>query len=260
MRGGVIKVVEEKGVCRLLLSNKRHRNALNDAMMDQLICHLNKLKNSSVCRIVILEGDGDDFCAGRDLQGLDPQDMPSEVLRNDLERIRRLMAEVYYFPKPIVAVIRGYCLGLGAALACLSDMAFASAETRFGFPEAKVGISPSFTAISLTISINLKAAMPLLLTGEQIDGHHAERIGLVTACTKPDELDILVEHYLHTIADTSATANRMCKALVTDSIRRDFDAALVLAKECAIAAATTADAKEGRQSFLEKRKPLWSAT
>src|SRR3546814_2608196 len=97
------------------------------------------------------------------------------------------MASIQDFPKPTVAVIRGYCLGLGAALVCLSDLAFASDDTKIGFPEAKVGISLSFTAVALTQRVGSKSALQLLLTGKTIDGWRAERIGLVSDCAADSE-------------------------------------------------------------------------
>jgi enoyl-CoA hydratase/carnithine racemase len=257
MTGSVDISNRQDGVYILSFCNSKRKNALDDAMIAQLQAHLDCLANDPGCRLVVFDGDGDDFCAGRDIAQLNLDGMTPAEMRPVFHVLNGLFEAIHNFPKPTLSVVRGYCLGLGAAIAALSDIAFAAEDARFGFPEVKVGISPSFTTIALLQNVGLKAATHLLLTGITIDGKQAEKIGLVTQAVPPGDLEAVATSCIDSIAGGSPAASAMCKKLIRASVAGDFPSALDIALNVTIAAANTPDAREGRAAFREKRPPSW---
>lgn len=247
-----------EGVCVLQLSNPERRNALTLGMIECLTYELARLAGDPTCRVVLLRGEGSHYCAGRDISDLDsPEKRQTEEIRIELRKLRDMAFALSRFPKPVVSVIRGYALGLGAALVALSDIAIATENARFGFPEAKIGIPPSLTAAILWRAVAPKAAMPLLLGGVTIDAREAERIGLVSKAAETEELEQETQAILAKLLQASPTAVALCKDLIRHSADLDFPRALDLAVETAFSGMATDDAVEGRCAFLEKRRPVW---
>src|SRR3546814_13035208 len=132
MSGSVKLDKQPEGVFVLSFCNPSRKNALDDSMITQLQGQLVQLATDPACRVLVFQGKGNDFCAGRDIAQFDPAAIPPETLRSEFDVLRVLMTSIQEFPKPKVSVIRGYCLGLGAAIECLSDRAFASDGNKIG--------------------------------------------------------------------------------------------------------------------------------
>lgn len=257
---GSIRVERRSDGCvTLVLANERRKNALDIAMLAGLQAALVALADDGSCRLVVLRGQGDNFCAGRDISELSASEdrQPKGAPRPDFERLRELATMLYQFPKPALAVVRGYALGLGCALVALCDLAIAAEDARLGIPEAKVGVPPSLTTVALMQAVPLKAAARILFTGSLIDARHAERIGLVTEAVPGDQLEAACEKLVRELLDVSPTAVQLCKELMRATENNDFlnsvDQALSMAKR----GLGTPDAIEGRRAFLEKRRPAW---
>jgi methylglutaconyl-CoA hydratase len=248
------------GCVVLTLDNPGRRNALDDGMIDTLLREVPRLAADAACRMLLIEGAGEDFCPGRDLSGLDVDGTSDEELRRDFDRLRRLAGEIRAFPKPIVTLVRGYALGLGAALVGWSDIALAAEDAKLGFPEVKVGIPPTFTAVSLLGRVPSKAALRLLLTGATIDGLEAERIGLVSRAAPRPKLDALAATTVADLLAASPTALAMSKALVRSLAGHPEADPLDLALEATLAGIRTPDAREGRRAFRDKRKPTFAGS
>jgi methylglutaconyl-CoA hydratase len=257
---GSIRVERRSDGCvTLVLENERRKNALDIAMLDGLHEALATLADDAACRIVVLRGQGKNFCAGRDISELSASEgsQPEGVLRSDFERLRVLAITLYNFPKPTLAMVRGYALGLGTALAALCDLAIAEEGARLGIPEAKVGVPPSLTTVALMQVVPLKAATRILFTGSLIDARHAERIGLVTEALAGDQLEAACEKLVRELLDVSPTAVQLCKELMRATENRDFPSSVDHALSMAMRGLETPDAIEGRRAFLEKRRPVW---
>lgn len=258
MSGELLTEQRANGVISLTLSNIAKKNALDDGMINGLITQLNHFGARKDCRLVLLTGVGEHFCAGRDLGSLAIDELSAEQLEQTFSNLRALAYAFEQFPKPIVSVIEGYCLGLGGAIAAWSDIALSSHTARFGFPEAKVGISPSLTAISLQRTLSAKATKRLLLTGTQISADEAMQIGLITESVDTQALQAATAALIDELLQASPEAQRMCKKLLRDADSQPFNKAIELAMQTTIAAALTSDAAHGRASFKNKRNPSWN--
>ena len=258
---GSIRVERRSDGCAILvLENEPRRNALDATMLGGLQDALATLADDAECRIVVLRGQGENFCAGRDISELGASEPQSDgPLRADFERLRALAITLYDFPKPTIAVVRGYALGLGAALVALCDLAIAEDTARLGIPEVKVGVPPSLTTVALMRAVPLKAATRILFTGSLIDARHAERIGLITEAVPGDQLEAAYERLVRELLDVSPTAVQLCKDLMRATENEGFAESVDRALNMAMRGLRTADDIEGRRAFLEKRRPVWNA-
>ena len=258
---GSLRVERRSGGCiMLVLENERRKNALDLAMLRALQESLAALAADNECRLVALRGQGENFCAGRDISELGGAEEPPAdgALRPDFELLGDLATRLYHFPKPTLAVVRGYALGLGAALVALCDLAIAEEGARFGIPEAKVGVPPSLTTVALLQVVAPKAAARILFTGAPIGAREAQRIGLITEAVADGDLEAACETLVGALLEASPTAVQLCKGLMRATEAQGFPGSVEQALRMAMRGLGTEDAIEGRRAFLEKRRPVWS--
>lgn len=258
MSGNIRLERREDGVAILWFDNPDMRNAMNDAMIDALITHLDELGRDTACRAVVLRGEGGVFCAGRELNNLRAlSHADAEDIGVTYQVLRRLNDAVYYSAKPVIAVLEKYALGLGAAIATWSDLAIADAETLIGYPEVRVGLPPSQTTVSLIRSIPRKAAMDLLLTARNIDGVEAHRLGLVSRVAPAGKIDEVLAQMLKELLRGSPEAISRTRQLVWKVEDTDYRSACATAVDSISIGITTREAREGIAAFVEKRRPNW---
>lgn len=241
----------EEGLASVRISSPARRNALDLEMFRRLAELWPELAEDGAVRAVLLEGDGDSaFCSGADLS-LDLEAVP-EI--DDL--IDRALLKTRFFPKPIVAAIRGSCVAGGLELAMAADVRIAGADAKLGFPEVRWGIVPSGgAAMKLADQIGQTAALDLILTGRLISGREAERIGLVTSACADDRVHPTAVERARMIAGNSAVAVQAAKRCAL--MRRSRRYGAMEAEERSIVAQVRAseDFREGKAAFLEKRLP-----
>jgi enoyl-CoA hydratase/carnithine racemase len=168
-------------------------------------------------------------------------------------------AKLAAFPKPLIAKIRGFCLGGGLAVAMQADMRIAGEDAQFGIPAARLGIAYGFEATRRLVSLVGPAhARGILMTAERIGAPEALRIGLVNRIHPAADLDAAVARTAATIVDNAPLSVRAAK-LIVDQVTRDPDARDMEAVAAIMAACfDSADYREGRTAFLEKRKPAFA--
>jgi len=237
--GSIDVETQANGSVFLYFDNVARRNALNIAMIAALRTHLETLASQASCRTVIFCGRGEHFCAGRDISELgQAHERTGQEIRSDMELLGALAGAIRGFPKPTLALVRGYALGLGAAVVALCDIAFAAVDARLGFPEMKVGIAPSLTALALTRSVAAKHSRLMLLSGALIDGMQAEKIGLVSRALPRPELMPAFESLLTDLAAASPAALAACKGLMRLSRRSRVMRFTLLLASMVVAAST----------------------
>ena len=256
---GIVEITRRDGCAVLTLSNERRRNALNLAMLASLQHALVALADDTTCHAVVIEGRGAHFCGGRDISELSSAEaLSDDDLRADFDKLRALFMTLHAFPKPLIAIVRGYALGLGAALICLSDIVLADETARLGIPEVKVGVAPSITTIALMRAVSPKAAARLLFTGAIVDAEEARDLGLVSQVVPAAELSTALDKLMGELLAASPTAVSLCKRLMRSVETADFPTSLNHAIDLAVSNLRSPEALEGRRAFLEKRKPNWS--
>ena len=241
------------GVLFLRINRAEKRNALDSVTRAALIAGLDWAANCDEVSVVVIAGQGGkSFAAGADLQ--DATVATALELRKSLEG-RRVYDAVSKFPKPVIAMIDGYCLGGGCELALSADIRIASLRSKFGQPEIGLGIIPGGGATQrLPRLIGLGQALRLVLTGELIDAEEAQRLGIIEIVVTHDELEARTRALCASMTSHSPVALKLAKQAVCASLELPLSQGLVLERELLCLAFTSQDRIEGLAAFREKRK------
>jgi enoyl-CoA hydratase/carnithine racemase len=254
----VIASVQPNGLARLVLSNPRRRNALSLAMWEQMRAALERFAADDAVRVVVLSGAGEAaFCAGADISEFETErsDPAGQARYNAIADAGQ--ASLVAFPKPIVAMIHGYCMGGGLSLALKADVRIASDEAVFGVPAARLGIAYHYDNLARLVEVvGPAAARDMLLSGRRLKAGEVLRLGLVAQVVPRAALEGEALAYAQAVAENAPLSLRYAK-LANEQIptpRPDRAAAEALAALCM----ASADYREGRTAFAEKRRPVFS--
>jgi enoyl-CoA hydratase len=230
------------------------RNALNIKTREEGAALLDELRNDASINVVVITGAGDKaFVAGADIAEFAGR---TAMMQRDVMTARSLFTAIDTFPKPIIAMINGYCLGGGCELALACDIRIASETASFGQPEINLGIIPGGGGTQrLTRLVGEGKAMEMILTGEIIDAKSAYQIGLVNHVFPPDVLQAKTMEIANRIAEKSPIALSLAKEAVKLASRSSLDEGLRREVDLFALCFSTEDKNEGVSAFLEKRKP-----
>jgi cyclohexa-1,5-dienecarbonyl-CoA hydratase len=223
-------------------------------MMEELTASLAEIEAHQDVSVIVLSGEGKTFSAGVDVAAHTP-DKIDEMLLKFHAVIRALVAT----KKVTIASVHGHCLGGGAELAMVCDMAFTTQSAQWGFPEIKLGCYPPVACTALAALVGQKRAAELLLTGRTIEGKEAAEIGLANRAVADGELDRVVEDCIDRLSKLSPAALGIAKkaSYAWDSMH--FDKGLARAERIYFGELMkTEDAHEGIRAFMEKRDPKWT--
>ena len=231
-------------------------NALTRVLNDELTLALDRISELDELRVVVLTGAGKVFCAGADLKGRAENIKGPGDLQAHSRRTRECFHAIRECAKPVVVAINGAALGSGLAMVASSDVLIASEKASLGLPEVDVGLLGGCRhAMRLFSHSRLRRMM---LTGWRVSGAELYRLGIVEACTTPDELMPAAMEMAATIASKSPVSTRMGKHTLNtiedmslrDGYRYEQDMTALIGK--------TDDAKEAQAAFREKRAPQFS--
>ena len=247
--------VDKRGTIAVLTINRPDKlNALNKTVHAEGVAALDELRKDSSVRVVVITGSGPkSFIAGADISEFAGQ---TPVTQRDLFLERTFFNTIDTFPKPVIAMINGFCLGGGNELALACDIRIASENARFAQPEINLGIMCGGGGTQrLTRLIGEGRAMEMVLTGDMIDASTALRFGLVTAVHPAEELEARTMELAEKIAEKAPIALQMSKEAVKFASRSNLDEGLRREVDLFAICFSTEDKEEGVAAFLEKRKP-----
>jgi len=245
------------GVGIITFNNPAKRNAMSLDMWEGLGKALIELRDNPDVRVVILTGAGDKaFVSGADISQFEKvrhNAAASEEYSRKSDAQRALLAN---YPKPIIACIRGFCLGGGMQVAMAADIRFASDNSQFGIPAAKLGIAYGYDGLRHLVSlVGPSWARLIMYTGMKIDAAEAVRIGLVDRVLPDAGLWDATMEIARTISGNAPLAIKAAKITIAqvlkDESKRDMDAIKAIGTACM----DSEDFREGRTAFMEKRKP-----
>jgi enoyl-CoA hydratase len=251
-----ITVEKREQVAFLTINRPDKLNALNKQVHAEGVSALEELRKDETIRVVIITGAGEkSFIAGADISEFGGQ---TPVSQRDVFHAPSLFNFLDTFPKPVIAMINGFCLGGGNELAMACDLRTASEKARFGQPEINLGIIPGGGGTQrLTKLIGETKAMELVLTGDMIDAPTALRLGLVNHVFAPEELEAKTLELANKIAEKSPIALQMAKEAVKLASKSNLDEGLRREVDLFAICFSTEDKAEGVAAFLEKRKPVF---
>jgi enoyl-CoA hydratase len=241
-------------VAIITINRPDKRNALNIKTREEGAAALDELRADDSVRVVVITGAGDKaFIAGADIAEFAGR---TAVTQRDVMTARSLFTAIDTFPKPVIAMVNGYCLGGGCELALACDLRIASERAAFGQPEINLGIIPGGGGTQrLTHLVGEGKAMELILTGELITAQAAQAIGLVNMVVPHEELEAKTFELANRIAEKSPIALRLAKEAVKTAARSTLDEGLRREIDLFALCFSSEDKDEGVKAFLEKRKP-----
>ena len=249
-----ILVERRNGVAIITINRPEKRNALNIQTRLEGAAVLDELRADDSVRVVVFTGAGDKaFVAGADIAEFANR---TAITQREVMLERSLFNAIDGFPKPVIAMINGYCLGGGCELALACDIRIASERASFGQPEINLGIMPGGGGTQrLTRLVGEGKAMELILTGAIIDAQAAFTIGLVNHVVPADQLETKTMEIASRIAEKSPIALRLAKEAVKIASRSSLDEGLRREVDLFALCFSSEDKDEGVSAFLEKRKP-----
>ncbi len=241
------------GVVTLTLHRPERKNAINNAMWNELLAVFQEVDVSSSDRVLVITGAGDAFCSGADLS-----DRGNDT-RHSLSRLHwvaDIALALHRIPKPVIAKVNGVAVGAGMNLALACDLIVASETARFSEIFARRGLSIDFGGSWLLPRlIGMHRAKELAFFADIISAKEAAELGLVNRVLPPGELDAFVTDWADRLAAGPPVALSLTKRLLTNSFNMSMDEALEAEGMAQSVNSATEDTAEAIRAFLEKREP-----
>lgn len=249
-----ILVERRERVAIITINRPEKRNALNIQTRAEGAAALEELRTDDSVRVVIITGAGDKaFIAGADIAEFKER---TAITQREVMLERGLFNAFDTFPKPVIAMVNGYCLGGGCEVALACDIRIASESASFGQPEINLGIIPGGGGTQrLTRLVGEGKAMEMILTGEIINAQEAFRLGMVNHVVPADQLEAKTMEVANRMAEKSPIALRLAKEAVRVASRSNLDEGLRREVDLFAMCFSSEDKDEGVTAFLEKRKP-----
>ncbi|ABB32422.1 enoyl-CoA hydratase/isomerase [Geobacter metallireducens GS-15] len=244
-------IFEKRGAIAVITMNRPDKlNACNTVMYRELDCVLDKIESDREVQAVVITGSGDKaFSAGADLEELNFDNLrdSSEYIKVDARAFRRLEN----IPQPVIAAVNGAAIGYGCKVAIVSDIAIASETAKFSLPGATFGAVHVIMLGRAREVMGRKRLSQLLLTGEKIDAHEAERYGIVNKVVPQDQVMAEAMKIANRIAECPPLSVQVTRRMLHRGMDDDYRWEDLLSPGLLL----MEDVKEGRRAFKEKRKP-----
>lgn len=245
------------GVAYIVLDSPETRNALSDALLDELLDALQTVRDDEAVRVVVLASSHERvFSAGGDLKAFGDA-RPLVEKHAGLDRFPRLYLLLAELGKPVICAANGDVLAgaFGIALAC--DLVIASETARFGCPEINVGVFPFMISALLFRNVPRMRANELMMFGDPVDANEAHRLGFVNRVVPAAEFDETVLTWAERLATKSPLLMELGKDALAGTRDLALPDALSFLRDRLALAFSTEDMKEGVTAFREKRTPEW---
>jgi enoyl-CoA hydratase/carnithine racemase len=239
----------------IVFDHPERRNALTASMIDDAAAALSEAEHDDAIRVIVLRGAGEaSFVSGADISAFGSGSDP----RRGASSIADVTAAMGASAKPVVAALRGWCLGAGVLLALEADLRVAGDDVRMGIPAAKLGIGYSEGGVARLVTLaGPSVALELLMSGDPLDAEQARQAGLVNRVVPAADLFDTVTSLAGRLAGNAPLTLVAAKRAVASVLApQDRDAA---ARSAAAIAACfkSEDFAEGQRAFAEKRRPVF---
>jgi len=250
---------ESDGIGRITFNNPRRHNAMSLEMWQALGDVLDQFSASASLRVLILAGAGGKaFVSGADISEFETRRSSAEqqeIYESAFDRAQDALAAC---KEPVIAMIGGYCVGGGLALALNADIRIASRNSKFAIPAAKLGLGYGYDSIkTLTSIVGPAFAKDILFSARMLEADEALRIGLVHRMVESGELDKVTQAYAERLVANAPLTIRAIKAAVNETVYDPGQASPEYVDKLVAACFESEDYKEGREAFMNKRKPVF---
>lgn len=253
---------KEGSVGYLIFNNPERHNAVSLEMWEAAGEYLADFASDKTIRVVVLTGAGGKaFVSGADISKFESERSSKEAIDRYNVAVDKANTAVYEFPKPTIAMIRGYCIGGGVGLALCCDMRICADNSKFGVPAAKLGLGYGYNGIKRLVDVvGPSFAKEIFFTARQFTAAEALQMGLVNRAVPDGEVEAYVKSYAETIGGNAPLTVDSVKYIVgqtvKDESKRDLQKCADLVAQCF----ASKDYIEGRTAFMEKRKPQFTGS
>jgi enoyl-CoA hydratase/carnithine racemase len=239
---------KEGRVGYLIFNNPERHNAVSLEMWEATAKILEDFGKDDEVRVVVVTGAGGKaFVSGADISKFEDERANEEAIARYNKTVERANAAIYDYPKPTIAMIRGYCIGGGVGLSLCCDLRICSDNSRFAVPAAKLGLGYAYPGLKKLVDVvGPSFAKEIFYTARQFDAEEARIMGLVKYA------EMIGDNAPLTIATTKFTVGQVVK----EDSQRDIAKSAAMVKQCF----DSKDYVEGRRAFMEKRKPVFTGT
>jgi enoyl-CoA hydratase len=253
---------KEGAVGYVIFNNPERHNAVSLDMWEAASQFLENFRNDKNIRVVVLTGAGGKaFVSGADISKFKEERSDEKAVARYNKAVDQAYSAVCEFPKPTIAMIRGYCLGGGVGLAVCCDLRICSDNSRFAVPAAKLGLGYGYTGIKrLSDIVGPAFTKEIFFTARQFDAAEAQTMGLVNRVVPTDELEASVRDYAGMIAANAPLTVDSVKFIVGEVVKNEFERDIARCTELVNQCFASNDYAEGRKAFVEKRKPVFTGT
>lgn len=251
---------KEGGVGWITFNNPARHNAVSMAMWEALEEIVTAYAADPEIRVIVVKGAGEKaFVSGADISEFEEKRSSAETTKLYNARAQAASHALRDVDKPTIAMIRGYCVGGGVSLALSCDMRIASENSSFAVPAAKLGLGYEFEGVKkLVDAVGPAFAREIFYTARQFTAQEALAMGLVNRLVPVDGLDSYVRDYAATIAANAPLTVSSIKTLVAQVLKDESQRDVRLCEDVVDRCFASADYVEGRQAFMEKRKPRFT--
>jgi enoyl-CoA hydratase/carnithine racemase len=253
-------IAEKEGhIGWITFNNPERRNAVSLEMWEALGVIVSDFQQDDNIRVIVLKGAGDKaFVSGADISEFEEKRNSPASEEEYAKKYALGSGMLYQLDKPLIAMIQGFCIGGGLAIALSADIRFATDDSKFGIPAAKLGLGYGYFGIKiLSDLVGPSHAKDILFTARFMGAEEALRIGLINRIVSRDELESTVRDYARMIANNAPLTVKTAKAAVREAIKDPEDRDLARIAKMVDECFDSKDYAEGRSAFMEKRKPVF---
>jgi enoyl-CoA hydratase len=246
----------------VIFNNPERHNAVSLDMWEAASGFLEQFKHDPEIRVVVITGAGGKaFVSGADISKFESERANEEAVARYNVAVESANTAIFEFPKPTIAMIRGYCIGGGMGLALCCDLRICSDNSRFAVPAAKLGLGYGYPGIKRLVDVvGVSFAKEIFYTARQFDAEEARTMGLVNRVLPADELETFVKTYADTISENAPLTVNAVKYIAGEAVKEDSKRNLARCAELVKQCFASNDYTEGRKAFMEKRKPKFTGT
>lgn len=231
-------------------------------MIGELTAVLDKIEADRSIRALVMRGTGGWFCAGGDIKGFKQifqGGATPEQIATENRELGDFLIKLNSLPQVVVMLVEGAAIGGGFGLVCCSDIAIATADTRFSLSETSLGIPPAQIAAFVVQRLGLTQTRRLMMTAARFKGDEAEKLGLIHySVADTAALEEQAEAVLRAVERCGPGANAVTKQILQTAVSHDLPDTLDIASKLFAKAMLSEEGHEGIAAFLEKRKPSWT--
>ena len=253
---------KEGGVGYVVFNNPERHNAMSLDMWAETGRIMDEFKTDDSLRVVVLTGAGTKaFVSGADISRFGAERSSEEAVAHYNDTVDKASHALHAYPKPTIAMIRGYCIGGGLGIALCCDLRIAADHSTFAVPAAKLGLGYGHTGVKRLLDVvGPSFTKEIFYTARQFNAEEAKVMGLINRVLPDAELEGYVKKYAETIAGNAPLTIKALKSVVGELLKDESKRDVARMEAVVNACFRSKDYIEGRDAFMQKRKPVFSGS